>query len=184
MAAGTATFTTIGHSNRGLEEFTQMLLAARVGLVVDVRRFPRSRRNPVFNIDTLPENLAAEGIAYRHIEALAGRRKKQRAIDANLNGMWRVEGFHNYADYALGDEFAEGLAEVIDLGDTQRLALMCSEAVWWRCHRRIITDYLLLRGHPVDHLMAPGQTQHATPTPGATKTAEGRVVYPAPPGET
>jgi uncharacterized protein (DUF488 family) len=93
--------------------------------------------------------------------------------------MWRVRSFHNYADYALGDEFAGAFNELLRLGRDQRVALMCSEAVWWRCHRRIITDYLLLNGHAVDHLMASAHVDHATPTPGARKTTQGKVVYPA-----
>lgn len=89
-----------------------------------------------------------------------------------------MQSFHNYADYALSDEFRDAFEELLRLGEGRRLALMCSEAVWWRCHRRIITDYLLLNGHPVDHLMGPGQIEHATPTPGAQRTPEGKVVYP------
>ena len=89
--------------------------------------------------------------------------------------MWHVQSFHNYADYALGDEFAAAFDKLVHLGRDLRLALMCSEAVWWRCHRRIIADYLLLNGHPVDHLMAPGQIDHAMPTPGARRTAQGKV---------
>jgi uncharacterized protein (DUF488 family) len=171
-------FTTIGHSNRSLEEFLAMLRDAQVDLLVDVRAFPRSRANPVFNIDSLPEDLAHVQIGYRHCPALGGRRRKRSGIDENLNAMWRVQSFHNYADYALGDEFASAFAELVRLGQGRRLALMCSEAVWWRCHRRIITDYLLLNGHPVDHLMAVGQTDHARPTPGAQRTASGKVIYP------
>ena len=156
-----------------------MLRDAQVDLLADVRSFPRSRTNPVFNIDRLPDDLARLQIGYRHCPALGGRRRKQSGIDKNLNAMWRVQSFHNYADYALGDEFASAFAELVHLGHGQRLALMCSEAVWWRCHRRIITDYLLLNGHPVDHLMAVGHTDHATPTPGAQKIAFKKVIYPA-----
>ena len=92
--------------------------------------------------------------------------------------MWRVRSFHNYADYALGDEFAAAFNELVKLGEGRQLALMCSEAVWWRCHRRIITDYLLLNGHAVDHLMAVGRIDRATPTPAARKTALGKIIYP------
>ena len=93
--------------------------------------------------------------------------------------MWRVRSFHNYADYALGEDFAVAFEKLVRLGCDQRLALMCSEAVWWRCHRRIITDYLLLNDHDVDHLMAPGQIDQATPTLGAQRTAQGKVLYPS-----
>ena len=175
-----AQFTTIGHSNRSLDDFIEMLRQAHVKVLVDVRSFPRSRTNPAFNIDSLPNDLADFQIGYRHCLSLGGRRSKQPGVDETTNAMWRVRSFHNYADYALGDEFAEGFGGLLRLGRDQRVALMCSEAVWWRCHRRIITDYLLLTGHAVDHLMAPGRVTPATPTPGARKTAQGKVVYPAP----
>lgn len=174
-----AQFTTIGHSNRSFDEFFDMLRDAQVKLLVDVRSFPRSRANPDFNIDQLPEALARVQIGYRHCPALGGRRPKQSGVDKNLNAIWRVQSFHNYADYALGDEFAAAFADLLCLGQDQRLALMCSEAVWWRCHRRIITDYLLLNGHAVEHLIALGRIDHAMPTPGARKTAQGKVIYPA-----
>jgi len=175
-----AQFVTIGHSNRDLDEFLGMLRAVQVGLLVDVRTFPRSRSNPAYNIDRLPDDLARIQIGYRHCPALGGRRPRQREVDDDLNALWRVQSFHNYADYALSDEFAAAFEALVRLGRDRRLVLMCSEAVWWRCHRRIITDYLLLDGHPVDHLMSPGHIEHATPTPGARKTLEGKVVYPPP----
>jgi uncharacterized protein (DUF488 family) len=174
----TARFTTIGHSNRGLGEFLAMLRDAQIDILVDVRSFPRSRTNPVFNIDRLPDNLADVQIGYRHSPALGGRRQKQPSVDKDLNAMWRVRSFHNYADYALSDEFDNAFDELVKLGEDRRLALMCSEAVWWRCHRRIITDYLLLNGHSVDHLMAVGRIEHATPTPGARKAGLGKIIYP------
>ncbi|MBP7242628.1 DUF488 family protein [Amaricoccus sp.] len=173
-----ARFTTIGHSARSLDEFLGMLRAARVDLLVDVRSFPRSRANPAYNIERLPEDLAAMQIGYRHCPALGGRRPRQAGVDESLNAAWRVQSFHNYADYALGAEFAAGFGELLSFGRDRRLALMCSEAVWWRCHRRIIADHLLLNGHAVDHLMGPGHTDAATPTPGARRTPDGRVVYP------
>jgi uncharacterized protein (DUF488 family) len=175
MAGG---FTTIGHSTRSLEELLDMLRDARVELLVDVRTFPRSRTNPVFNIDTLPAGLEQLQIGYVHSPSLGGRRSKQADVDPNLNAGWRVQSFHNYADYALGDEFAAAFATLVETGTERRLALMCSEAVWWRCHRRIITDYLLLNGHEAEHLMGPGQTDPASPTPFARKFADGKVIYP------
>jgi uncharacterized protein (DUF488 family) len=178
-----ASFTTIGHSNRSLDEFLAMLRDAQVAMLVDVRAFPRSRTNPVFNIDGLPDELAAIQVKYRHSPALGGRRRKQEDVDDTLNALWRVRSFHNYADYALGGEFADAFAELVAWGRDRRLCLMCSEAVWWRCHRRIITDYLLLNGHPVDHLMGINHTDHATPTPGAVRTASGKVVYPGSAGD-
>ena len=156
-----------------------MLGAAQIELLVAVRAFPRSRTNPAFNIDSFPSELARSQIGYRHFPELGGRRQRQPAADPKLNALWRVQSFHNYADYALSDTFAGAFADLVLLGHEQRLALMCSEAVWWRCHRRIITDYLLLSGHEVVHLMAPGRTQRATPSPGAQRTRDGKIIYPA-----
>ena len=95
-----------------------------------------------------------------------------------LNATWRNRSFHNYADYALSPEFEAALEELVALGRERRLAMMCSEAVWWRCHRRIITDHLLLNGHEVDHLFGAGRIEPAKPTPGAERTSEGKVIYP------
>lgn len=171
-------FTTIGHSNRPLDEFLTMLRDARVTLLVDVRSFPRSRNNPEYNIDTLPQALEPLQIGYTHMPDLGGRRPRQ-PVDPALNAHWRVQSFHNYADYALSSPFTQAFNALITLGKSRTLALMCAEAVWWRCHRRIITDYLLLNGHPVQHLMQPGRADPATPTPGATLRADGKVIYPA-----
>lgn len=178
MATG---FTTIGHSNRPLDQFIDMLRAARVGLLVDVRTFPRSRSNPAFNIDTLPGDLEQVQIGYCHSPDLGGRRARQSGVGPDLNAMWRVQSFHNYADYALGPQFGTAFDDLVATGAAQRIAVMCAEAVWWRCHRRIITDYLLLCGHPVDHLMGPGHTDAASPTPGAQRRADGKVIYPRAP---
>lgn len=174
MATG---FATIGHSNRSAAEVVAMLRDAQVGLLVDVRSFPRSRANPAFNIDSFPDDLQAVQIGYQHMPALGGRRPRQ-PVDPAINALWRVQSFHNYADYALGPQFHAALDDLLSLGARQRLALMCSEAVWWRCHRRIVTDYLLAAGHAVAHLMAPGRTEPARMTPGAQITPQG-VTYPA-----
>lgn len=175
----TTHFTTIGHSNRSLDDFLAILRESQVDMVVDVRSFPRSRANPLFNIDTLPDELARLQIGYVHSLALGGRRSRQHDVAENLNANWRVRSFHNYADYALGEEFDTAFRELLDLGQSHRLALMCSEAVWWRCHRRIITDYLIVGGHDVEHLMATGRIETARLTPGARRTADGKVIYPA-----
>tara|TARA_R110002020_G_scaffold456466_2_gene672946 strand:+ start:28 stop:561 length:534 start_codon:yes stop_codon:yes gene_type:complete len=172
-------FTTVGHSNRGLDDFLSILRKGRVKFVVDVRTFPRSRTNPTFNIDTLPAELARVQIGYQHLGGLGGRRPKQPQVDENLNAMWRNRSFHNYADYALSEEFDVALCKLFGLGQECRVALMCSEAVWWRCHRRIITDYLIINGHDVEHLMAVGKIEPARLTSGACTTADGKVIYPA-----
>lgn len=175
-------FYTIGHSNRSVAEFAQMLQDAAVRLVVDVRSFPRSRSNPDYNQDDLPANLAPFGIDYLHLPDLGGRRPANDEIPEHLNGLWRNRSFHNYADYALGDAFGKALDALIAHGLQTRLAMMCSEAVWWRCHRRIIADHLLLRGHAVTHLMGAGRAQPATPTPGVRLSGHGEVIYPTAPG--
>ncbi|WP_176038485.1 DUF488 family protein [Brucella tritici] len=172
-----AQYTTIGHSNRSLCVFLDMLSESGTEILVDVRSFPRSRTNPVYNIGNLPGELQKIGIEYVHCAALGGRRSKQTNVDEQVNAFWRVQSFHNYADYALGEEFDLAFKKLTHLGNNRRLTLMCSEAVWWRCHRRIITDYLLLKGHAVDHLMAPGHLEHAVPTIGATRNSLGKVIY-------
>lgn len=175
-----ARFFTIGHSNRALEAFVESLREAQVSLVADVRSFPRSRSNPTYNVDTLPERLAERQIAYRHMPALGGRRARQPEAPEALNALWRNRSFHNYADYALSPPFGEALDALIALGESHRVAIMCAEAVWWRCHRRIIADHLILGGREVAHLLGEGRREPARPTPGAVRTGEGQVVYPAP----
>jgi uncharacterized protein (DUF488 family) len=171
------TFFTVGHSTRPLEDFIDLLVESGVDCVVDVRTMPRSRTNPQFNAETLPAALSQRGIGYRHIPRLGGLRK--RSASASPNSYWTTPGFRNYADYALTQPFREGLAELIDLGVHRHCAVMCAELVWWRCHRRIISDYLLTQGHEVRHLMAPGKVASATLTPAAVRTPEGGLIYPA-----
>ncbi|GGL50398.1 DUF488 domain-containing protein [Wenxinia marina] len=172
-------FATIGHSIRSPQTVIDMLREAGVRLLVDVRSFPKSRTNPDFNLDSFSRLLADHQLGYRHMPALGGRRPKQPGVDDDLNRFWRVRSFHNYADYALGEDFQQALAELERLGSAQVVATMCSEAVWWRCHRRIITDYLLFHGHEVRHLMAPGRIDPARPSEGAHLREDGTVVYPA-----
>jgi uncharacterized protein (DUF488 family) len=174
-------FFTIGHSNRTLEEFMALLGEAEIALIADIRKIPRSRTNPQFNKDVLPDALAAAGIAYRHIEALGGRRSKSKGVASDTNLLWTNGSFRNYADYALSEEFAEGLAELRDEGHRHRTAMMCSEAVWWRCHRRIVADHLIARTEKVCHIMARGRIELARLTPGAVIRPDGAVVYPAVP---
>ena len=176
----TQTVYTIGHSNRTVDELVALLRQVDVDLLVDVRAFPRSRSMPQFNIDTLPEELAAKGIGYQHIPALGGRRHHPKDAPPSENTFWRVASFRNYADYAETAEFRAGLDELLALASAHRCAIMCAEAVWWRCHRRIITDYLLARGIPVEHILGPGQVTPATITPGAQLLPDGTLRYPAP----
>ncbi|WP_289041713.1 DUF488 domain-containing protein [uncultured Aliiroseovarius sp.] len=171
-------FRTIGHSNRSLEAFVDILRAAGVEVIADVRSFPRSRSNPAFNIDTLPDALQDYQIGYRHFPDLGGRRPVQKDVSDTLNAFWRNRSFQNYADYTLSDQFGDAYAQLLTLGADHIVAIMCAEAVWWRCHRRIITDYLLLDGYKVFHLMGNGREDAAQPTPSAIRTDDGKVIYP------
>jgi uncharacterized protein (DUF488 family) len=174
-------FFTIGHSNRSLEEFAGLLNAAEIALIADIRTIPKSRANPQFNEDTLPGSLAPFQIAYERIAALGGLRGKSKTIARDVNGFWTNDSFHNYADYALSDEFHAGLDRLIEDGRKRRTAFMCSEAVWWRCHRRIVTDHLIARGETVFHIMGERRLEPAHLTAGAVVQPDGEVVYPAEP---
>ncbi|HEF4840629.1 DUF488 domain-containing protein [Burkholderia vietnamiensis] len=180
----TLPFYTIGHSNRTLDELVAMLRAVDITLLVDIRKMTRSRTNPQFNEATLPDALAAADIGYEHIAELGGLRGKSRDVPDALNGFWTNRSFHRYADYALSPEFRAGLARLIALGEQQRCALMCSEAVWWRCHRRIVSDYLLARGDTVLHIMGLNRVEPARITAGATVRDDGALVYPDADGDT
>ncbi len=171
---------TIGHSTRTVAELVELLQQVNVDMLVDVRSFPRSRAMPQFNTDVLPEALSAEGIAYRHLRALGGRRHHPKGAPPSENTLWRVMAFRNYADYAETEPFHAGLSALLALARETRCAIMCAEAVWWRCHRRIIADYLLVRGISVAHIMGVGQITPATLTPGAHAEGDGTVRYPAP----
>lgn len=146
-------------------------------LVVDVRSVPRSRTNPQYNFDVLPDELLQWQVGYERIAELGGLRGRSTAVSPDVNGYWENQSFHNYADYALSDEFARGLDRLMSLAAERRTAIMCAEAVWWRCHRRIITDYLLQRRRSVIHLMAEGRSEPARITPAAQER-DGRLVYP------
>lgn len=173
-------FFTIGHSDQSIEEFVGLLGGADVDLVADIRKMPRSRANPQFNEDILPEALAAFHISYEHMAALGGLRGKARTVSRDVNSFWTNESFHNYADYALSTQFHEGLEHLVEHGRQRRCAMMCSEFVWWRCHRRIVADYLIARGETVFHIMGEGRLEPARLTTGAVIQHDGTVVYPGP----
>ncbi len=177
--AGDHHFTTIGHSTRSVEELAGLLGAAGVDCVVDVRTVPRSRANPQFNGDALPDALATLGIGYRRIAKLGGLRARLKDADPARNAFWENASFHNYADYAATPSFGEGLAELRALGRERVCAIMCAEAVWWRCHRRIIADYLLVEGETVLHIMGGGRIEPARLTPAAVLLPGGTLGYPA-----
>jgi len=175
----TSTFFTIGHSTRTLDEFVALLQQSSVDLVVDVRSIPRSRTNPQFNRDSLPAALSQWQIGYEQLAELGGLRSRKRDSAASPNGYWQVASFRNFADYALTPEFAAGLAQLRILGTRHHCAIMCAEAVWWRCHRRIIADYLLASGEQVFHILGRGHVDAASLTPGAVVRKDGAIVYPA-----
>jgi uncharacterized protein (DUF488 family) len=170
---------TIGHSTRTIAEFVEILRGASVDLVIDVRSVPRSRTNPQYNFDVLGDELDPFQIAYERIPELGGLRGHSRDVPPETNAFWENGSFHNYADYALSDAFKSGLSQLLSTADERRSAIMCAEAVWWRCHRRIIADYLLLNGRNVVHLMGDARTEPARMTPAA-KERDGHLVYPAP----
>ncbi len=166
---------TIGHSSRKLAEFIDLLKAHRVSRIVDVRTLPRSRHNPQFNKTSLPRSLKKAGIGYLHMPGLGGLRHAKRD---SINVGWRNASFRGYADYMQTPEFEQSLAALIALRDKDRLALMCAEAVPWRCHRSLIADALLVRGIQTEDIMSPTRRTVHTLTPFA-KVRDGTITYPA-----
>lgn len=170
---------TIGHATRSLEQFIALLQAHEVTLVADVRTVPRSRHNPQYNRDTLPEALGAAGIGYRHLPALGGLR---RTDPASPNRGWRNASFRGFADYMQTTEFVAGLDELLSLAQQWRVAIMCAETVPWRCHRSLIADALFARDLTVEHIIGAGHTQLHRLTPFACVDGT-RVTYPAQVGQ-
>lgn len=168
---------TIGHSTRSIAQFAELLRLGPVELVVDVRTIPRSRRNPQFDETILRAELAPFQIDYQRIAGLGGLRPVSKDIPFKVNGFWENQSFHNYADYAFSGAFADALGELLGASSTRPCAIMCAEAVWWRCHRRIIADYLLVHGRNVLHLMDIDRIEAAELTRGAR--VEGELIsYP------
>lgn len=166
---------TIGHSTRAIEEFIDLLQAHAVSRVVDVRTIPRSRHNPQFNKDSLPDSLEEGGLRYVHMPGLGGLRHVKRD---SLNVGWRNDSFRGYADYMQTPEFEQNLDELIQLSKQERIAIMCAEAVPWRCHRSLIADALLIRGIRTEDIMSPTRRQVHTLTPFA-KVRGTTITYPA-----
>jgi uncharacterized protein (DUF488 family) len=164
---------TIGHSTRTLEAFISLLQENRVQLLIDVRHYPGSRKYPHFNKEELQRSLEEAGIRYRHFVALGGRRKPGAG---SKNTAWRHPAFRGYADHMETDEFVLAASELETLARAWRCAYMCSEAVWWRCHRSLISDYLKARGWNVLHIMAPNKlAEH--PYTSAASVVDGRLSY-------
>lgn len=147
---------TVGHSTRGGEEFGHILLAHGIQVLVDVRSFPGSRRYPQFNRDALAASLKEIGIEYKHEPRLGGRRKPR--ADSH-NTTWKNASFRAYADHMESEEFRNGVKSLLELAEKAHTAVMCAEALWWRCHRRLISDYLIGEGHSVIHILDQNKIQ-------------------------
>jgi uncharacterized protein (DUF488 family) len=169
------TVLTVGHSTRTLAALVELLQAQEVKQVIDVRTVPRSPHNPQFNQESLPEALSAAGIAYLHLPGLGGLRHPRR--DSPNTG-WRNASFRGFADYMETPEFEGGLKELIEVASRGRCAVMCAEAVPWRCHRSLIADALLARGVKVEHIMSGKELREHTLTPWAKVNGTG-ITYPA-----
>ncbi|HXT10756.1 MAG TPA: DUF488 domain-containing protein [Candidatus Angelobacter sp.] len=168
------TIWTVGHSNRSLDQFLELLASRQIQLLADVRRFPGSRRLPHFNLENLSKSLAEAGIEYLHFPELGGRRHK--SLPNSPNTAWRNEAFRSYADFMMTPEFHAGIERLLEVARQKRTAIMCSEAVWWRCHRSLISDYLKAHGHKVLHIMSPTKTDEH-PFTSAARIIDGKLSY-------
>ena len=164
---------TIGHSTRPAEAFLSLLRANEIEVLVDVRSLPGSRKYPHFNKETLSVFLEHNGIRYIHLPGLGGRRKK---TPDSKNLAWRNLSFRNYADYMETDAFQESVSELMELAVQDRTCMMCSEAVWWRCHRSMIADYLKAKGWKVWHILSLNNVSEH-PYTGAAKIKNGQLSY-------
>jgi uncharacterized protein (DUF488 family) len=164
---------TVGHSTRSLEDFIETLRSFEISLLIDIRSFPGSRRYPHFNRELLKVSLPEAGIEYQHFPELGGRRRVQ--PDSN-NMAWRNKTFRGYADYMATAEFREGVARLLEVASEARTSIMCAEAVWWRCHRSLISDYLKADGVEVSHVMAVGKSE-SHPFTSAARIVNGELSY-------
>lgn len=164
---------TVGHSTRTQQEFIDLLKVNAVDLVLDVRAFPSSRRHPQFNRAPLSESLGSHGIAYRHLPSLGGRRAPSRD---SKNTAWKNPSFRAYADYMETHEFKQGIHELLECAGTTRSALVCAEALWWRCHRSLIADYLKSLGWSVIHIVGENKLE-VHPYTSAARVVDGQLTY-------
>jgi len=169
---------TIGHSNRGLEEFLELLREYGIEVVIDVRRWPTSSRYPHFNGESLRETLEGRGIEYIWLGDILGGYRRYSLGEASPNKGWSRGGFRNYADYALTEEFRRGLERILEIAAERRTAIMCSERFYWRCHRRIISDHLYARGVEVLHIIDRGRLRRHRLTRFAV-IRDGVPIYPS-----
>jgi uncharacterized protein (DUF488 family) len=166
---------TIGHSNRPLERFLSLLAQHEVEALADIRRFPGSRKHPHFHRDSLATAMPKTGVEYHWLESLGGRRHKQRNESPNLG--LENKGFRNYADYMGTDEFQQGVEILLGVAGRKRTAIMCAEGLFWQCHRRLVSDFLVANGVTVQHIMPNGELRPHKLTTGA-EVENGRVTYP------
>lgn len=164
---------TIGHSTREAEEFLELLLEHQIQALVDVRSFPGSRRYPHFNREQLSQTLESVGVEYKHMPELGGRRKPR---PDSKNTAWNNEGFRGYADYMETADFEKGIEVLLELSRRKRTTIMCAEAVWWRCHRSMIADYLKAREVEVTHILSVAKTE-IHPYTSVARIVEGRLSY-------
>jgi uncharacterized protein (DUF488 family) len=169
------TIFTVGHSTHSPDQFLALLTQHQVEALADIRRYPGSRKHPQFNRDNLAVALQKAGVEYHWLEDLGGRRSKQSGESLNLG--LENEGFRNYADYMLTEEFVDGVKKLMEIARRKRTAMMCAEGLFWRCHRRLASDFLLANGVTVQHIMPTGDLRPHTLTPGAAMDAS-RVTYP------
>lgn len=169
---------TIGHSNRPLDEFLEILQAHSIKRLADIRSLPGSAKYPHFNSENLADTLAGVGIDYVWIEKLGGRRRKIKGFDSPNSDLYSP-AFRNYADYMLGEEFTRGVSELIEIASASRTACMCAEALFWRCHRRLLSDYLSAHGIDVRHIFTARNIRSHTMSRDAVVRRDGRVIYPA-----
>jgi uncharacterized protein (DUF488 family) len=170
-------FFTIGHSNRGLTELISLLKENGIEVLIDVRSWPQSRKYPHFNGDNLRRSLESEGIRYLWLGKELGGYRKVGLGDRSPNTAWSSVGFRNYADHTLTEEFRRGISQMIRCAEKWRVAYMCAEKFYWRCHRRIISDYLVARGHQVTHIIDRRETRTHRLTRFA-RVVNGILVYP------
>ena len=169
---------TIGHSTRTSDEFLELLKVNTINGLADVRTIPKSRRHPHFSGEALAARLSEEDVEYRHVAALGGLRKPR---PDSPNGAWRNDSFRGYADHMMTPEFAAGVAALIDFGERRNVAVMCAEAVWWQCHRMLLSDALVARDVEVQHIMSARGKSAIQPhrlTPFAKIRDDGQVWYP------
>jgi uncharacterized protein (DUF488 family) len=165
---------TIGHSTHSAERFLSLLQGHDVQQIVDIRTIPKSRRHPQFNGDALDPYLAGHGITYRHMRELGGLRKPR---SNSVNTAWRHPGFRGYADHMETEEFRRGVDNLLDFARAGRTAVMCAEALWWQCHRQLLSDALLARGVPVRHILSAGDAKPHRMSEFA-RVVDGRPTYP------